>query len=170
MTTANALRCCELLGDLLALDATETAVTTAYKLRDCIKCFVELSPTDQEAVRSILTLQEARRVASLSVSAAEQGLRDQDEDWITWAILTHDVEQFRDDPRNNIRLLAVAHYAAKQLGADPRELFANTAKLMSARASSYVIAFAERPPPLQTLESMGVRVTVQQGGFNFMFD
>jgi hypothetical protein len=47
-----------------------------------------------------LTPPEARKVASFSVVAAEQALVDRDEQWLSWSLRVHDLEQFRDERRS----------------------------------------------------------------------
>src|SRR6185503_3333860 len=103
--------CCTLLAELLESDATKPSDELAGKLRDFLASFGGLSETEQNEIRSVLTEPEARKIASFSVVAAQQALLERDEQWLSWSLRAHDVEQFREDPRNNLRLLAVTNYA-----------------------------------------------------------
>lgn len=170
MTEAASIRCCGLLTELLALDAATESKDAAHKLRDFLECFVGLSMSEQEEMRSLLHPPEARQLASLSVVAAEQALAEKQDAWLTWALLAHDVEHFRDDPRNNLRLLVVVAYAAEHLGSEVRALFERTASMMSPRSASYIRAFIARPPSLRTLQAMGVRAETQGGRVRFVFE
>jgi hypothetical protein len=168
MTEAAVSRCCDLLADLLNANMSDAGVPS--NLRAFLECFETLAPAEQEEVRRVVTEPEARKIASLGVAAAEQALRERDPKWLAWSIKAHDLEQFREDPRNNLRLLAVTNYAAEQLGIDPRELFNRVADTTSSRTASYVRAFADRAPPLRSLATMGVRVVTSNDGPRFAFD
>jgi hypothetical protein len=170
MTEATVSRCCELLVSLLDSEARTEADVLAGKLRDFLECFVSLSTSEQEEIRSVLMTPEARRIASLSVLAAEQALLSQDDEWLTWSLVAQDVEQFRDDPRNNLRLLAVTHYAVERIGADARHLFDRVSSVVSPRTASFIRDFASRPQALRTLESMGVHNAADGDRVRFVFD
>jgi hypothetical protein len=161
-------RCLRLLTDLL--EGAPGTDELAHTLRDFLHCFEQLTETEQDEIRSLLTAPEARKIASLSVTAAQRALIEKDEQWLVLSLRAHDVEQFRDDPRNNFRLLVVTYYAAQQLGTDPRELFRRVAGTVSPRSASHLRDFANRSPALCTLEAMGIRAVSRGERVQFVFE
>jgi hypothetical protein len=161
MTKEMLTNCCALLADALSHSAKRDWGATAHMLKLFLGCFSKLSSGGQDAIRDLLTDTEARMIASLSVTAAASAISERSVDWLQWSLLAHDVEQFREEPRNNLRLLAVTNYAA--------EVFDRAASVMSERSAKYIREFARRPRERRTLRTMGVRATSEAGHTRFEF-
>jgi hypothetical protein len=170
VTEPTTSQCRALLAEVLAADANAHPEDAALKVRSLLQCFTRLPAAEQDEIRALLQPPEARMVASFSVAAAEQALAERDERWLEWSLLAHDVEQFRDDPRNNLILLAVTDYAAQQLGVDPKALFERVAAISSPRTGTYLREFAARPKALRSLKTMRVRAETEDGRVKFRFD
>ncbi|HKP60384.1 MAG TPA: hypothetical protein VJV78_26845 [Polyangiales bacterium] len=158
-----------LLTALLATDPRDSAAA-ALSLREFLQEFARAPELERAKLRSLLSDPEARQVASSSVVAAEQALATRDPSWLTWSLWAHDVEQFRQDPRDNIRALSVTDYAAQQLGIDGPELFRSVAQQVSPSSAAQLRAFAARSPDLRALSVMGVRPVEIDGRVRFEFE
>ena len=79
------------------------------------------------------------------------------------ALAGHCIEDFQEDPRENLMLLALIWYAAVQLKESPESLFAGAAEQASPTARDYLIQFAGRRASDKTLKSMGSEA-VEEGG------
>ena len=166
MTQPNSL---QLLTDLVASDARNSEAT-ALLLREFLRRFAQSSEKERDEMRAVLTEPEARKIASLSLVAAEQALADRDPSWLDWSLWAHDLEQFRQDPRDNMRLLPATEYAAKELGLDGPALFLRVAEQVSAPSAKQLRAWAARPPGLRALKVMGLRAVESGGRVRFEFD
>jgi hypothetical protein len=163
-------QCCTQLAAALDADANANPAGAAVALRSFLESFLALDESERDEIRSLLQPPEARKIAGLGVVASEEALAQRAPEWLKWSLLAHDVEQFRDDPRNNYPLLAVTAYAAEQLGLEPRKLFEELALSMSARSQSFIRMFAARSAELNSLAAMCVRVVSEAGRTRFQFE
>ena len=118
-------------------------------------------------VRSLAPIGDSPLFWALTSRAAELALWDSDPAHLEDALAGHCIEDFKLDPRENLRCLPFIWYAAQQLNSSAETLFAEAAKLASPRARELLVEFAGRPKAHKTPEAMGSEAVELDGRIRF---
>jgi hypothetical protein len=136
------------------------------------QAYRKASTEGREAIRSTLSRKDRPYFWSLAGRAAELALADSDAEHLEDALAGHCIEDFREDPRENIRVLALIWYAAVQLNVSPQELFARAAEQASPTARDHLLQFAGNYKPgkaesKKILASMEIEAVDEGGRIRF---
>lgn len=102
-----------------------------------------------------------------SERAASRAVREKNEEPIVLGLLALGVDGWSADWRENVLLLCLHFDAAKKIGSDPGQVFANAAKFLSGSAGESLRKFVKREPKDQSLEAMRYRESADSDGFRY---
>ncbi len=102
---------------------------------------------------------------TLSGEAAERALNDREPNLLRYALLAHDIEGFRNDPRDNILHLSLIHHVARRIGKDPKAVFESVLSDVSQTTAEHLAAFVRRPESSKKL--MALREVSTPDGIRF---
>lgn len=111
----------------------------------------------REEVRELVPEQLALLLLGFSTRLATVAARTDDEQTLFEAGLSHAIEDFRHDPRENIRRLAAVNHVAHRLGVESGALFSRISALASPRAAQHLREFAARPEATKSITCMGLQ-------------
>jgi hypothetical protein len=118
-------------------------------------------------IRSLAPIKDSPLFWTLTSRAAELALWDSDPVHLEDALAGHCIEDFKADPRENLRGLPFIWYAAEQLNSSAETLFAEAAKLASPTAREFLVQFAGRPKAHKTPEATGCEAVELDGRIRF---
>ena len=107
-------------------------------------------------------------LSAFCVRMCSLAVRERSSDLVMTGLLAETFEGFRQDFRDGgIQALAVAHHAARRVGADPGELFAQAASLASPEMAGHIRDFLEREDLDAVLGAVGYREGSDSSGFRY---
>jgi hypothetical protein len=102
-----------------------------------------------------------------SERAASRAIRERECEQIFLGLLALGVDGWLGDWRENTLLLCLHFDAAKRIGVEPKIIFGDAAKLLSASVGESLRRFIRREPKDQTFESMGYEESADSDGFRY---
>jgi hypothetical protein len=141
-----------------ALVATFGPIADTYK---------ETEESGRSQFRSVINLNDSSALLALSGWCATAAINQPAERVLTHALEALCMEDFREDPRENLCALSIVWYAAKRLGTDPKALLERCAVLATPRARAFLEEFVNRPEATRTLRAMGLEASETADGVRF---
>ncbi len=158
MTTSPSDRCWELVDTLHAARQTGYGDTLGGPLdaqfSELAKIYAAADEPSREAVREIIPDDMRLLLLGFSNRLATIAARQSEPNTLFEALLSHAIEDFRHDPRENIPRLALVHHVAQLLQLDSEELFSRVAALASTSAAGQLVSFAARSEEMKCLKVM----------------
>jgi hypothetical protein len=127
------------------------------------RAYRHASEAGRGAIRNSAPIKDSPLFWALASRAAELALWDANPEHLEDALAGHCIEDFKEDPRENLMALALIWYAAEQLKVSAQQMFAEAAKLASPQACKFLVEFASRPKALKSLKVMDSEA-VEEGG------
>ncbi len=161
---------------LLILEIEQAQVTAALlplpNVRDehCEKLtrvYADANDAERAEIRAAGTAEQLRLLLPFADRMAILAVRAKDDARITSGLLAHAIEDFRWDPRENLRSLSLLFRSGEKLGIDAAARFREVAQLASPSAKKYFLEFADDP---KGLDAMGFRETDGTDGFTYESD
>ena len=131
------------------------------------RLYAAADDTTRTAIRGAGTAEQLRLMLPFADRMAILAVRANDPAGITCGLLGHAIEDFRWDPRDNLRSLSLLFHSATKLGIDAAARFREVARLASPSGKKYFLDFADSPT---SITAMGAREVQGPGGFNFETD
>jgi hypothetical protein len=165
-------RCLEIIGKIEArASGTSRGVRISIEnIRDLTEIFKQLDEQDRLLVRDCISGKTGLVLIDYSVDAAEEAINTKDENWLTVAILTHVIEDFRYDYRENILRLYLIEYAAWKLDADMIVILDTLKNITSPDSYSRLESFFEDKLGERALKFSGLKVNIEDGKTKFVPD
>lgn len=161
---------------LLILEIEQVEVTFALlplpNARDelCEKLtrvYAGASDAERGKIRAAGTEEQLRLLMPFADRMAILAVRAKDDARITGGLLAHAIEDFRWDPRENLRSLSLLFRSGEKLGIDAAARFREVARLASPSGKKYFLEFAGDPKSPAT---MGFREIDGPDGFTYESD
>jgi hypothetical protein len=126
-------------------------------LQELCANFVGKPKSEQEKLRSAISLDEFYTLIEFARRSSVFALRDKDSDILNSALISIAmIEAERTDFRDILATLALIHHSAKRIGLDPSSMFLNFAKIAEPGTSELISGFVGRDSASQNLrESWG---------------
>jgi hypothetical protein len=163
-------RCLEIIGKIEARASGRPRGVriTIDDIRDLTEGFKQLGEPDKLLIQDCISGKTGLVLIEYSVDAAEQAINTKDENWLTVAILTHVIEDFRYDYRENILRLYLIEYAAWKLDADVFVILDTLKNITSPDSFSRLESFFEDKLGERALKFSGLKEIVKDGKTRFI--
>jgi hypothetical protein len=129
--------------------------------------YARASEAERASLRDAVGSSEGAILLGLSMQLCTAAARRRDAKYLDLALLCHVLEDFEQDERDNVRLLALVEHVAQKLGAPPRPLFDAAISHASRRGRALLKEFANRPPQTKTLATMRLEEVETPGGVSY---
>lgn len=130
--------------------------------------FIQLSADERRALTDLVSDQAGKTLIALGTSCALQALNDKDAKLLKHAVIAHIVEDFRVDPRNNIRNLVLIDHAAKLLRVDLKNVIEAVLSWAEPRALEGLASYMRRSDDINVLENFGIILVQESGRYDFV--
>lgn len=122
---------------------------------------------ERAVIRAAGTPEQLRLMLPFADRMAILAVRAKDPARITSGLLGHAIEDFRWDPRENLRSFSLLFHSAEKLGIDAAARFREVARLASPSGKSFFLDFADSPT---SIDAMGAREVEGPDGFTYESD
>jgi hypothetical protein len=153
--------------EMARIDPAEPLTPADQEFARLAQTYRHASESERAAVRSLAPMDDSPFFWTLTSRAAELALWDSNPAHLEEALAGHCIEDFKWDPRENLRCLPFIWYAAERLNSSAETLFAEAAKLASPTAREFLVQFAGRPKAHKTPEAMGSEAVELDGRIRF---
>ncbi|MBP7662350.1 MAG: hypothetical protein V9E91_09015 [Burkholderiaceae bacterium] len=159
--------CLSILNDLknASLRIRNNASTAIFSAYDLTKLFAKLTDADRMIIQNVIDTKLSRKLLSLSGYFAEYAVNEKDAQWIKAALILHIIENFKFDPRENIRELVLIKFSAKKIDADIDDIIASITFLESNTAPISISQYMSKLETSNTLSDFGIMESLVDGKF-----
>jgi hypothetical protein len=159
MNTTMALsRLHHIVRELLEGRLESTSIELLDEFVEIVRFYESGDDSVRASIRAAIDLSESSALLSLSTLCVVAAVSRCRTDLIDGAMVAHSIEDFRLDPRDNLRVLAIVWYGAERLGVDPAQILRRVAAISSSRSRAFLEQFAGRSPSSRSLSAMGLEV------------
>ncbi|MFW0739749.1 hypothetical protein [Flavobacterium sp. T12S277] len=138
-----------------------------YLIKKLAVTYENINQENRELVRKHVKDNQRILLLSISERIAEIAINNKDQDLPKVALFLHSLEDFKQDPRENIIYLSIIWYVCEKLSLNSLELFSAIALLSSSKTKQSILEFAKRPTALKNLNAMGLMATKKNGKIIF---
>ena len=137
-------------------------------LERLIFLFQKLSVNEREVILNSIKGDLGLKLIMSGVYAAEKAMDLQDASWIKVGLMTHVLEGFRNDYRENIRQLVLLYDAAGHLKTDFQTICCEVIKFSPDDVKYQLQLFCAREPSLNKLQSFGIKLSKDEQGHKYL--
>jgi hypothetical protein len=121
----------------------------------------------RERIRTAVGADECSALLALSGLCVDAALERRQVDLLRHSITAQTIEDFRLDPRENLRVLAIVWYGAEHLELEAKRFFEDCAVLGSSRGQTFLEQYARAPVWSKSLRTMGLEAIQEDGHVRF---
>lgn len=130
--------------------------------------YIGLECSEKETLRSCISSKTGLILIGFSSQFACHAIDEKSRDYLIYGLCLHVLEDFRFDPRENLRNLAFIYYAASVVGISFVELVESALVCAGDNAKARFSEFIKRPAELNKLSCFGVEVVEVDGKVKFV--
>lgn len=129
--------------------------------------FMQATPDERLQVISNFRPENSGFLFAFSERMAALGVRERSKQKLLEGLVALVIEDYKNDPRDNIICLAPLYHSATKIGVNPAALFAEAASYANSEAAGIIAHFPTRPAELRSLEAMAYKESYESDGFRY---